>query len=91
MDLFEQIRQREEDKCKNQAIKVQKLREKLQKADKKFFDHEDSTDGAANEDYRLRQDLLTFRATELKTVFTEDVEEDGKYFCKWFDQVLSVV
>ena len=38
MDLFEQIRQREEDKCKQQEIKVQELRKKLNNADNKFFD-----------------------------------------------------
>ena len=43
MDLFEQMQQRESEKCKQQEIKVQQLRQKLNNADDKFF-KEDTLD-----------------------------------------------
>ena len=67
MDLFEEIRKREEDKRKRQEEKVQKLRQKLNKVDTHFF--EDDTD---NGDLLKRRELLTFQPKELQTVFVED-------------------
>ena len=68
MDLFEEIRKREEDKRKRQEEKVQKLRQKLNKVDTQFF--EDDTD--SNGDLLKRRELLTFQPKELQTVFVED-------------------
>ena len=50
MDLFEHMRQRELEKCKQQEIKVQQLRQKLHNADDKFF-NEDTEDGIADTVY----------------------------------------
>ena len=47
MDLFEQMQQRELEKCKQQEIKVQQLRQKLNNADDKFF--KEDTEDSANE------------------------------------------
>ena len=66
MDLFEEIRKREEDKRQKQEEKVKKLRQKLNKVDHQFF--EDETDG----DLLKRKELLTFQPKELQTVFVED-------------------
>ena len=66
MDLFEEIRKREEDKRQRQEEKVKKLRQKLNKVDHQFF--EDETDG----DLLKRKELLTFQPKELQTVFVED-------------------
>lgn len=67
MDLFEEIRKREEDKRKRQEEKVQKLRQKLNKVDTQFFE-----DDADNGDLLKRRELLTFQPKELQTVFVED-------------------
>ena len=77
MDLFEQMRQREEDKCKQQEIKVQELRKKLNNADNKFFDEDTKTGEEADTgvEYIVRKDLLIFRSGELKTVFTDQDDE----------------
>ena len=77
MDLFEQMRQREEDKCKQQEIKVQELRKKLNNADNKFFDEDTKTGEEADTgvEYIVRKDLLIFRSNELKTVFTDQDDE----------------
>ena len=76
MDLFEQIRQREEDKCKKQEIKVQELRKKLNNADSKFFDEDTKTESEDGvESSIVRKDLLIFRSGELKTVFTDQDDE----------------
>ena len=68
MDLFEEIRKREEDKRKRQEEKVQTLRQKLNKVDTQFF--EDDTD--SNGELLKRRELLTFQSKELQTVFVED-------------------
>ena len=67
MDLFEEIRKREEDKRQRQEEKVKKLRQKLNKVDHQFF--EDETD---NGDLLKRRELLTFQPKELQTVFVEE-------------------
>ena len=66
MDLFEEIRKREEDKRQRQEEKVKKLRQKLNKVDHQFF--EDESDG----DLLKRRELLTFQPKELQTVFVEE-------------------
>ena len=67
MDLFEEIRKREEDKRQKQEEKVKKLRQKLNKVDTQFFE-----DDADNGDLLKRRELLTFQPKELQTVFVED-------------------
>ena len=76
MDLFEEIRKREEDKRKRQEEKVQKLRQKLNKVDTQFF--EDETD---NGDLLKRRELLTFQPKELQTVFVEDLNSQQQTGC----------
>ena len=71
MDLFEEIRKREEDKRQRQEAKVQKLRQKLNKADNQFF--EDHTDGG---EVLKRRELLNFQPQELQTVFVQPAEEE---------------
>ena len=72
MDLFEEIRKREEDKRQRQEAKVQKLRQKLNKADNQFF--EDDIDGGG--EVLKRRELLNFQPQELQTVFVQPAEEE---------------
>ena len=70
MDLFEEIRKREEDKRQKQELKVQNLRQKLNKVDNQFFENDTDT-------LIKRRELLNFQSGELQTVFVDDVKAEN--------------
>ena len=77
MDLFQQIKEREEQKIRQKESKLKAMRSKVQKRDFQIFNDDDNLDSQKEDEQIIKnRHLLNFKPQELKTVF---YDEEGTY------------
>jgi hypothetical protein len=78
MDLFEQLKQKEEEKKKAERLKKQVSQLKVEQFDREFFKAVVSNPDPDEVDFGvvLKNPRLAFQARELQTVFVSDHEDD---------------
>ena len=73
MDLFQQIKEREEEKIRQKESKLKAMRSKVQKKDLQFFNDDDNLDSQKEDEQIIKnRHLLNFKPQELKTVFYDE-------------------
>ena len=78
MDLFQQIKQREEEKLREQKSKLKDLRSKVHEKDLQIFDSS-KTEEPSEENIIQNRHLLNFNAGELQTVYYDENDLEGDF------------
>ena len=77
MDLFQQTKQREEEKLRQQKSKLKELRSKVHEKDLQIFEN-DKTEDLPEENIIQNRHLLNFNAGELQTVYYDENDLEGE-------------
>ena len=78
MDLFQQTKQREEEKLRQQKSKLKDLRSKVHEKDLQIFDNS-KTEEPSEENIIQNRHLLNFTASELQTVYYDENDLEGDF------------
>ena len=78
MDLFQQTKQREEEKLRQQKSKLKDLRSKVHEKDQQIFDNS-KTEEPSEENIIQNRHLLNFNAGELQTVYYDENDLEGDF------------
>ena len=77
MDLFQKIKQKEEEKLRHQKSKLKELRSKVHEKDLQIFEN-DKTEDLPEENIIQNRHLLNFNAGELQTVYYDENDLEGE-------------